>query len=108
MENIPKEERALILQGGGSLGAYEVGAYQVAYPLIKHRAIKEGKADKPIFDIIAGTSIGAINSAILTSYVIENKMWEGSAERLIEFWNYISTESLSDKFSDYMMSWWEY
>src|SRR5574342_304291 len=108
MENIPKEERALILQGGGSLGAYEVGAYQVAYQLLKHRAIKEGNADKPIIDIVAGTSIGAINSAILTSYVIEHKTWDGSAERLIDFWNYISTESLPDKFYDYMMTWWEY
>src|SRR3989304_9891495 len=102
MEKIPKEERALILQGGGSLGAYEVGAYQVGYQFIKHRASKEGNADKPIFDIVAGTSIGAINSAILTSYVIENKTWEGSAERLIDFWNYISTESLPDKFADYL------
>ncbi|MDE1770824.1 MAG: patatin-like phospholipase family protein, partial [Thaumarchaeota archaeon] len=95
MENIPKEERALILQGGGSLGAYEVGAYQVGYQFLKFRNKKLGKTD-PIFDVVAGTSIGAINSAILTSYVIENKTWEGSAERLIDFWNYISTESLPD------------
>lgn len=26
--NIPKHERALVLQGGGSLGAYEAGAYK--------------------------------------------------------------------------------
>ena len=29
-------------------------------------------------------------------------------QRLIEFWNYISTESIPDKFADYMMSWWGY
>ena len=108
MESIPKQERAIILQGGGSLGAYEVGAYKVGYQLIKYRDKKQGNTGRPIFDIIAGTSIGAINSAILTSYVIENKTWEGSAERLIDFWNYISSESISDKFSGYVMSWWEY
>jgi predicted acylesterase/phospholipase RssA len=97
MMNVPQEERALLLQGGGSLGAYEVGAYKVGYQLIKYREKKRGNTDKPIFDIVAGTSIGAINSAILTSYVIENKTWEGSAERLFDFWNYLSSDSLSDK-----------
>ena len=32
---------------------------------------------RPIFDIIAGTSIGAINAAILVSYVVENQTYEG-------------------------------
>jgi len=108
MASIPKEERAVILQGGGSLGAYEVGAYKAGHQFIKYRDKKVGDTGRPIFDIIAGTSIGAINSAILTSYVIENKTWEGSAEKLIDFWNYISTESIPDKFADYMMSWWGY
>ena len=108
MSSIPKQERAVILQGGGSLGAYEVGAYKAGYQFIKYRDMKTGNAERPVFDIIAGTSIGAINSAIITSYVIEKKTWEGSAERLIDFWNYISTESLPDKFADYMMSWWGY
>ena len=108
MASIPKQERAVILQGGGSLGAYEVGAYKAGYQFIKSRDKKAGNTERQIFDIIAGTSIGAINSAILTSYVIENKTWEGSAERLIDFWNYVSTESIPDKFSDYMMSWWGY
>lgn len=67
-----------------------------------------GDAEKPIFDIIAGTSIGAINSAILTSYVKENGTWEGSSERLVDFWDYITMESIPDRFSDYMTTWWEY
>jgi predicted acylesterase/phospholipase RssA len=108
MKNIPSEERALILQGGGSLGAYEAGAFDAAYSFIKYRDAEQKNADRPIFDIVAGTSIGAINAAILVSHVVENKTWEGSAERLAEFWNYISTESLSDKFSDYMTEWWDY
>ena len=108
MENIPKEERAMILQGGGSLGAFEVGAYKAGYQFIKYRDNKAGNTERPIFDIVAGTSIGAINSAIVISYVIENKTWEGSAERLIDFWNYISAESIPDRFADQMMWWWGY
>ncbi|MGI0056712.1 MAG: patatin-like phospholipase family protein [Nitrosarchaeum sp.] len=108
MEKIPKEERAMILQGGGSLGAYEVGAYKAGYQFIKYRDKKAGNPERPLFDIVAGTSIGAINSAILTSYVVEKKTWEGSAERLIDFWNYISTESIPDKFAEQMMRWWGY
>lgn len=46
-------ETVLILQGGGSLGAYECG---VCKTLTKN---------KISFDIIAGTSIGAINAAII-------------------------------------------
>lgn len=107
MEKIPQDERAMILQGGGSLGAYEAGAYKAAYQFIKYRNKEAGNIERPIFDIIAGTSIGAINAAILTSYVIENKTWEGSAERLIDFWNYISTESITDSFSYYMIEWWD-
>ena len=108
MMPIPTEERAMILQGGGSLGAFEVGAYKAGYQFIKYRDNKAGNTERPIFDIVAGTSIGAINSAIVTSYVIENKTWEGSAERLIDFWNYISAESIPDRFADQMMRWWGY
>jgi NTE family protein len=46
-------ETVLVMQGGGSLGAYECGVYKA---LAKHD-IK--------FDIIAGTSIGAINAGII-------------------------------------------
>jgi NTE family protein len=46
-------ETVLVMQGGGSLGAYECGVYKA---LTKH-GIK--------FDIIAGTSIGAVNAAIV-------------------------------------------
>ena len=41
----------------------------------------------PLFDIIAGTSIGAINGAILVSQVlINNGDWKKSIEKLEEFW----------------------
>ena len=80
--------RALIFQGGGSLGAYEAGAYKDISEELSGFFRKEGRGNEPIFHIVSGTSIGAINSAILVSYVKENKTWEGSGERLVEFWEY--------------------
>ncbi len=108
MVTIPKEERALILQGGGSLGAYEAGSCKVIYSFLKYRDKEQGNASRPTCDIVAGTSIGAINSAILVSHVIENKTWEGSAEKLIDFWNYISIESIPEQLENYFLSWWDY
>jgi len=46
-------ETVLVLQGGGSLGAYECGVYKT---LVRH-GVK--------FDIISGTSIGAVNAGII-------------------------------------------
>ena len=76
--NVPIKERALVLQGGGSLGAYEAGVYKGAYRYLSEKDEKEGNR-RPIFDIIAGSSIGAMNAAVLTSYVVENETYEGSS-----------------------------
>lgn len=46
-------ETVLVMQGGGSLGAYECGVYKT----LSRHGIK--------FDIVAGTSIGAVNAAIV-------------------------------------------
>ncbi len=102
---IPKEERALVLQGGGSLGAYEVGAYKALYEWLVEKDKREGKEQSRTFDIIAGTSIGAMNSAVLASYVIENGTYEGSAERLLDFWDYLSDESMADTNPLFKPSW---
>src|SRR5579884_2167431 len=48
-----EQETVLIMQGGGSLGAYECGVYKT----LERNGIK--------FDIVAGTSIGAINAGII-------------------------------------------
>jgi hypothetical protein len=44
----------------------------------------------------------------LVSYVKENKTWEGSGDKLIEFWEYLSTQSWVDSiphFTKYWDSW---
>src|ERR687897_2836287 len=104
---IPAKERALVLQGGGALGAYEAGAYKALYEFLKNKDEREGIKAKSTFDIIAGTSIGAMNSAVLTSYVVENGTYEGSVERLIDFWNYLSKESMVDA-NPFFKPWWDH
>jgi len=106
-EKVPNFQRVLIMQGGGSLGAYEAGAYQAFYEIVTKSDKERGFKDKPILDIVAGTSIGAINSAVLVSYVKENNTWEGSSERLNEFWEYLSKESALDHIPGFT-HWWDY
>src|SRR6476469_3403392 len=104
----PNVNRALIFQGGGSLGAYEAGCYKAAKEDLLDYFKSEGREKEPIFHIVSGTSIGAINAALLVSYVKENKTWEGSGERLVEFWEYLSSKSLVEDipyFMDYWDSW---
>ncbi len=56
------KRRALVLAGGGARGAYEVGVLR--YVL---RALPERAGLRPRFDIITGTSVGAINGCYLAS-----------------------------------------
>ena len=85
-----KKMRALVLQGGGSVGAFQAGAFKALYEKITREDKENGNEGRPLFDIIAGTSIGAINAAVLVSHVAENKTWKGSSEKLVEFWKYLS------------------
>ena len=107
MLQVPDFQRVLVLQGGGSLGAYEAGVFQALYEFVSKRDKERGFEGKPLLDIIAGTSIGAINSAVLVSYVIENNTWDGSAERLKEFWDYLSKESSLDQLPGFT-NWWDF
>jgi NTE family protein len=90
-------QRALVLQGGGSLGAYEAGVFEVLYYWIKKDIDDD---NENVFDIVTGTSIGAINAAILVSHAKENGKWEGSPKKLLDFWEYLSS-SLTSNFKDW-------
>ena len=107
MNTTNRFQRALVFQGGGSLGAYEAGVYKATYELLSERDIKLGREGKPLFHIVAGTSIGAMNAAVLVSYVKENKSWQGFADRLTEFWEYMATESFMDIIPGFN-EWWNY
>jgi NTE family protein len=80
----PSKQRGLVLQGGGALGAYEAG---VLYVLCKRLHRNKVNDYRPLFDIIAGTSIGAMNAAILVSNVVNRmKTWEEGVDELVNFW----------------------
>jgi NTE family protein len=59
----------LVLQGGGALGAYQVGVYQ---------ALHEAGVEP---DWVIGTSIGAINAALIAGNPMQKRL-----DRLCEFW----------------------
>ncbi len=97
-DNNYKEEicthRALIFQGGGALGAYEAGVFKALYDNLIEKSIDQ---NRHLFDIVAGTSAGAINATLLVNHVLLNKdkfnPWEGSAEMLYQFWDNVSTDT---------------
>ena len=66
-------KRAIVLCGGGSLGAYEMGVW---------RALKELDIN---FDIVTGTSIGALNGAMMAM-----NDYEGA----LKLWNSISVDNV--------------
>jgi NTE family protein len=69
---------ALVLQGGGALGAYQVGVYQ---------ALHEAGVEP---DWVIGTSIGAINGAIIAGNPPERRI-----ERLEQFWQLVRTDDVA-------------
>lgn len=109
---IPSKQRALVLQGGGALGAYEAGVFKVLYHWINNQ-IGE---DENIFDVIAGTSAGAINGALLLNHLLGNKRdnpsistkqcWIGSSKMLWNFWVDSSTKTTVD--NPLFENWWNF
>ncbi len=69
----------LVLQGGGALGAYQVGVYE---------AMHEAGVEP---DWVIGTSIGAINAALIAGNATDNRM-----ERLREFWSRVEQGASHD------------
>ena len=52
---IPEKQRALVLQGGGALGAYEAGVLNVLCKKIAEESKITDKNHGPLFDVVAGT-----------------------------------------------------
>lgn len=104
-EQIPLKQRALVFQGGGALGAYDAGVFQTLY---KKFFEKDGlKAEKNLFDIVAGSSIGAINSTVLVNHFLNHgKSWKGSSEVLENFWKDLTSYTLVDNKNPLFQLWW--
>ena len=82
--NSSKGQVVLVLQGGGALGAYQVGVYQALH----EAGIK--------LDWIIGTSIGAINAALIAGNTPERRI-----DALQEFWRRMR----SDRVWYYLPAW---
>jgi NTE family protein len=72
------EKEVLVLQGGGALGAYQAGAYEALCDA----------GHMPNW--VAGTSIGAVNAAIIAGNPPEQR-----ASRLREFWERVSSRLIA-------------
>jgi NTE family protein len=88
---------ALVLQGGGALGAYQVGVYQ---------ALHEDNIEP---DWVSGVSIGAINSAIIAGNPPHARLgklkafWERITERKI--WHYTPDGDVYRKMRNATSAW---
>ena len=102
---VPAIQRALILQGGGSLGAYEAGVFRALFDNLNKIDNKPARENRLLFDIIMGTSIGAINGAIILSNYLKNKKWSDSIEKLEEYWNTIKTETQAEQTPNFLQYW---
>jgi NTE family protein len=76
----PFERIALLLQGGGALGAYQAGVYEALAEADLHP------------DWIAGISIGAINGALIAGNAPEAR-----TDKLRAFWEQVTAEQWFDR-----------
>src|SRR5882757_4393724 len=79
MERPPFECIALVLQGGGALGAFQGGVYQ---------ALAEANLEP---DWVAGISIGAINAALIAGNAPEARV-----DKLRAFWEQVTAKPCCD------------
>lgn len=77
-QSIGDRQVVLVLQGGGALGAYQAGVYE---------AMHEAGIEP---DWVIGTSIGAINAALIVGNPPERRV-----ERLHAFWDTVAHKGLS-------------
>ncbi len=72
-ENLKKDKVAIVLCGGGALGAYEMGVWRYLKEINFH------------YDIVTGTSIGALNGALMTT---------GDYDKALKIWEHISVDKV--------------
>lgn len=80
-------KRVLVLGGGGARGAFEIGVWKALHELNYHP------------DIVAGTSVGALNGALLLQGKVEQaeKMWkEIETANILEYEFPLSIDSFQE------------
>jgi NTE family protein len=81
LERPPFECVALVLQGGGALGAFQAGVYQ---------ALAEANLHP---DWVSGISVGAINAALIAGNAPQARL-----DKLRAFWEQVSSHPIPDLF----------
>jgi predicted acylesterase/phospholipase RssA len=112
-------QRALVLQGGGALGAYEAGVIKALAKKLTEEDDRNGYGGaRPLFDIVAGASIGAINGALLVCHVLNrmrekprpsnSECWLDAVGRLEKFWKQevANYTALDNPWLKAGMGWW--
>ncbi len=83
--SVTARRTAIVLSGGGARGAYEAGVLSYLYQSVSRRL------GRPIhFDIITGTSVGAIHAC----YLAAAQQRESCGQGLIDIWRSLSFDSL--------------
>ena len=104
---VPPKQRALILQGGGALGAYEAGVFEAIYNRIKETEPVESWKDH-MFDIVAGASIGAINAVLLVDHFQKKKSWEHASDTLRQYWEGMKNQTWVENSIPFFKEGWKY
>jgi len=84
--NARRPRRALVFSGGGARGAYEAGFVRYLCDELPRRL------GRPVhFDILCGTSVGAIHACYLAATAHEG---EGRGARLVDVWTQMRVEEI--------------
>jgi NTE family protein len=81
-----KPKRAVVLSGGGARGAYEAGVLRFILDELPDRT-----GITPDFDIMSGTSVGAIHACFLAATADET---ETRGQRLVEIWDRMRVQEI--------------
>lgn len=90
-----RPKRAVIFSGGGARGAYEAGVVRYLVEALPRRLGHE-----PRFDIVCGTSVGAVHACYLAGSAHQG---EERGQRLVDFWRSMRIEEVLPLGRRYLM-----
>ncbi len=93
----PKPKRAIVLSGGGARGAYEAGVLRFLLDEFPRRS-----GLSPDFDIVCGTSVGAIHACFLAATM---HLGPERAERLLEVWETLRVDEVFQFSASDVITW---
>ena len=88
MTSLPRADTALVLSGGGARAAYQAGVLQGIAAILR---TTDFPADAWPFELLSGTSAGALNATFLAS---EAHRGLGAMDALASFWGQLRSEQV--------------